>query len=71
MIGRAASNFDALVFGLVRSHAPDLGEGAVTTRPSGQGNYQAVTVTVRATSKAQLDAIYRELTACERVLMVL
>jgi len=71
VIGRAAPDLDALVFALVRSHAPDLGEGAVSTRASGQGNYQAVTVTVHATSKAQLDAIYRELTACERILMVL
>jgi len=71
VVGRAAPDFDALVYRLVRQHVPDLGEGALSTRTSGQGNYQAVTVVVRATSKAQLDAIYRSLTACERVLMVL
>ncbi len=71
VIGRAAPDFDALVFGLVRAHAPDLGEGALRSRHSGGGRYQAVTVVVRATSRAQLDAIYRELTACERILMVL
>ncbi|MFQ5486813.1 MAG: YbeD family protein [Gammaproteobacteria bacterium] len=71
VIGRAAPDFDTVVFALVRSHAPELGEGAVKSRASGRGNYQAATVTVRASSKAQLDAIYRELTACERILMVL
>lgn len=71
VIGRAAPDFDALVYTLVRNHVPDLGEGALSSRTSGQGKYQSVTVVVRATSKAQLDAIYRELTACERILMVL
>lgn len=71
VIGKSAPDFDALVFALVRSHIPSLGEGALRSRASGHGNYQAVTVNVRATSKAQLDAIYCELTACERILMVL
>ena len=69
--GLAANDFDALVVELVRRHAPDLSEGAVSSRLSRQGKYAAVTVTVQATSREQLDAIYRELSACERVLMAL
>lgn len=70
-MGLATEDFDRRVAELVRRHAPDLGEGAVRSRPSQGGKYLAVTVTVRATSRAQLDAIYRELSACEAVLMAL
>lgn len=70
-VGLAEEDFDAVVVGIVRRHAPDITEGAVTTRPSGGGRYLAVTVTVEAESRAQLDAIYRALTACERVLVAL
>ncbi len=70
-MGHADTDFDLLVVELVRKHAPDLSEGAVKTRPSKAGTYVSVTVTVTATSKAQLDAIYLELTAHERVVMAL
>lgn len=69
--GLAANDFDALVVELIRRHAPDLSEGAVSSRLSRQGKYVAVTITVTATSREQLDAIYRELSACEQVLMAL
>ena len=59
------------VYTLIRAHVPDLSEDALTTRPSGKGNFMAVTVTITATSQAQLDAIYHELTVCEQVLMAL
>ncbi|HEB96417.1 MAG TPA: DUF493 domain-containing protein [Sedimenticola thiotaurini] len=70
-MGLAADDFDALVAGIVRRHVPDLGEGAVRSRPSRGGRYTSVTVTFQATSKAQLDAIYQALTDHERVLMSL
>lgn len=71
VMGRHADDFEALVVELVRRHVPDLHEGAIRCRASGQGNYLAVTVTITAESQPQLDAVYRELTAHERVLMVL
>lgn len=71
VMGRATPEFELTVVSIVRKHAPDLAEGAVTTRASKQANYVAVTVTVNAQSQAQLDAIYRELTACSEVLMAL
>jgi len=70
-MGRSGEDFEALVVSLVRKHAPDLGEGAIKTRDSQGGKYISVTVTVTATSRNQLDNIYRELTACEEVLMAL
>lgn len=71
VMGECSDEFEALVVTLVRRHAPDLGEGAIRTRASEGGRYVSITATVRATSRTQLDAIYRELTACEAVLMVL
>lgn len=71
VMGRAADDFEAVVVEIVRRHAPDLGEGAVQVRDSKAGNYLAVTVTVRATSRSQLDNIYLELTAHQQVLMAL
>ena len=71
VFGKAATGFDAQVVEIVRQHAPDLGEGAVKSRPSRGGKYVAVTVTIRAESKAQLDDIYRALTAHEQVVMCL
>lgn len=66
-----AEGFDLLVVELVRRHAPNLRENAVETRPSRNGRYVSVTVTIQAESQAQLDAIYQELSACEAVLMAL
>ena len=71
VMGHARDDFEALVATLVRQHVPDLGEGAIRSRPSKEGKYIAVTVTVTATSREQLDAIYYALTACEHVLMAL
>ncbi len=70
-MGLAASDFDATVVQIVRRHAPDLGEGSVRVRPSSGGKYLSVTVTFEATSKAQLDAIYQDLTDHDRILMSL
>ncbi|MBI2994178.1 MAG: DUF493 domain-containing protein [Gammaproteobacteria bacterium] len=71
VMGKAAEDFDALVVSLVRRHFPDLMEGAVRTRLSRQGRFMSITVTVRAESRAQLDATYMELTANDRVMMAL
>lgn len=70
-MGPSQPHFDALVVSIVRRHAPDLPEGAVRTQESRNGRYASVTVTVRAGSREQLDEIYRDLTACEEILMVL
>ncbi|MGH8581808.1 MAG: YbeD family protein [Gammaproteobacteria bacterium] len=70
-MGIAGEDFDGLVAGIIRRHAPNLGEAAVATRFSRGGKYVSVTVTILAESRAQLDAIYRDLSAHERVYMAL
>jgi putative lipoic acid-binding regulatory protein len=71
VMGRAEPGFDMMVVELVRRHAPDLKEGAVSSRPSRGGKWVSVTVTLRAESKSQLDAIYLDLTTHEKVVMAL
>jgi putative lipoic acid-binding regulatory protein len=70
-MGKADLELDLLVIEIIRRHAPDTKESAVTTRPSKDGNFIAVTVIVEASSKQQLDAIYQDLTAHPHVLMAL
>ncbi|MCB1759009.1 MAG: DUF493 domain-containing protein [Gammaproteobacteria bacterium] len=70
-MGLAGDDFDALVVEIVRRHVPDLHEGSVKSRPSSAGKYLSITVTFEAESRAQLDAIYQDLTDHERVLMSL
>ncbi len=70
-MGKTDLELDVLVIEIVRRHVPDINESAVTTRPSKDGNYVAVTIIVEATSKQQLDAIYQDLTDHPHVLMAL
>ncbi len=71
VIGNASDTFEAQVLEIVCRHAPDMDKTAITRRSSQGGNYLAITVTLQATSRAQLDAIYQDLTACKLVLMAL
>ena len=71
VMGRKADDFADLVVGLVERHADPAKELRVSERLSRDGNFVALTVLVRARSKSELDAIYAELSAHERVLMVL
>ena len=61
IMGRTTEAFEGLVLEIVRRHVPDLGEGAVSSRSSREGRYTSLTVTVRARSREQLDALYKEL----------
>lgn len=70
-MGKNQADFDLLVVEIVRRHVADIREGAVTNRASKGGNYTSVTVTIEATSREQLDAIYQGLTDHPDVLMAL
>ena len=60
--------FRTLVDEIVQRHA---GPAEATTRPSRDGKYLAVSYSLRAQSRAQLDALYEELSAAEDVLFLL
>ncbi len=70
-MGKAEPGFDLIIVELIRRHVPDLHEGAVVSRTSKGGEWVSVTVTIQANSKAQLDAIYLDLSAHEKVYMAL
>lgn len=70
-MGKSGAQFDVTVVEIVRRHVDDLKEGAVSSRPSKGGKYMSVTVVIEATSRAQLDAIYQDLTDHPEILMAL
>ncbi len=63
IMGQRRDDFAQSILELVIRHAPDFDPASMEMRPSRAGNYLALTCTIRATSKAQLDALYRELTS--------
>ena len=71
IMGERRDEFAQTMVELVMRHAPDFKAETLEMRASSSGNYLSVTCTVRATSKAQLDAIYREITAHPWVKMAL
>ncbi len=71
IVGKADLDFQAAALSIIRRHIPNLGEAAVATRYSKGHKYLSLTVIVHATSREQLDTIYRELTADPQILMVL
>jgi putative lipoic acid-binding regulatory protein len=71
VMGRQGSDLRVLTQAIIERHAGPMPESRVKTRTSADGNFLALTYMVLATSRAQLDSIYRELTACKSVLMAL
>ncbi len=69
--GQDNGEFEMIVTEIIRRHVPDLADDAITTRPSAGGKYLAVTATFTATSREQLDNLYRELSAHKLILMLL
>ncbi len=71
VMGYATQEFELEVIQIFRKHVPDLSENAVKRRESSANKYAALTVTITATSRDQLDNIYQDLTASEAVIMAL
>ena len=71
IMGRTQDGFAQAVSDVVRKHAPDFDPAGLEMRTSKEGNWLSVTATVNATSREQLDNLYRELVAHPMVKMVL
>ena len=71
VMGRQGGDLRVLTQAIVERHAGPIADSSVKTRTSADGNFLALTYMVHATSREQLDTIYRELTACKSVLMAL
>ncbi len=70
-MGRKERGFAQTVTDIVMQHAQDFDPATVQMRPSRQGTYLSVTCVVRATSREQLDALYKDLCDHPSVVMVL
>lgn len=71
IMGEKREGFAHAMIELVQRHAPDFKADTLEMRASSSGKYLSLTCTIRATSKAQLDALYREITAHPWVNMAL
>ena len=71
IMGATQEGFAQAVVEVVVRHAPGFDAATMEMRASKGGNYLSLTCTVRATSKAQLDALYTELSSHPLVKVVL
>lgn len=71
VMGATHVDFAATIVDVVLEFDPTFHIGRLEERPSAKGNYMGLTVTVRATSRAQLDDLYRALSAHPMVKIVM
>jgi hypothetical protein len=71
VMGLTRDGFAQAIVTVVRRHAPEFDPSTVEMRASSRGKYLSLTCTITATSRTQLDDLYRELTAHPMVVMVL
>lgn len=71
IMGRREPRLVQSIVDIVLKHAPDFDPNTVEMRMSKKNSYLSVTCTVRATSREQLDALYKELCDHPAVVMVL
>jgi putative lipoic acid-binding regulatory protein len=71
VMGANENDFESLVVSIIQKHAAIATEGVVTTKLSRNGRFLSITIHINAESQEQLDAIYKELSTHERVLMML
>lgn len=71
IVGRPTDDFRARVHAVMLRHAPALPTDQVTERLSANGNFLSISYLLRATSRAQIEALVTELQAYRGVLMLL
>ena len=71
VMGAHADGFVDAVVAVARRHDPKFDDARIELRPSRGGNYLGITITVVATSREQLDALYTELSSHPMVKVVL
>ncbi len=71
IMGKNEPDFADNMLSIVKRHAPDFDAMKMEKRPSSAKKYLSITCTINATSKQQLDDLYRDLTAHPQVLMSL
>lgn len=71
VMGAQVEGFVEAIVEVARRYDPGFDPASVERRPSRAGNYLGLTLTVTATSREQLDALYRALSSHPMVKVVL
>lgn len=71
VMGANVEGFAEAVVRVAQQFDPGFDAASIETRPSKAGNYLGVTITITATSRAQLDELYRTLSTHPMVKVVL
>ncbi len=71
VFGKNADGFKARVVEIFSSHFDSPSSIDVREQFSRNNGYASLTITVRAETRSQVDALYKELTANEEIMMVL
>ena len=71
VMGANVAGFAEAIVSVARQFDPGFDAACIETRPSKAGNYLGVTITITATSREQLDELYRTLSTHPMVKVVL
>jgi putative lipoic acid-binding regulatory protein len=71
VMGQQVEGFEAAMVAVARQFDPTLDASKIERRPSSGGKYMGLTLTVMATSREQLDGLYRALSGHPMVKVVL
>ncbi|MBP6252196.1 MAG: DUF493 family protein [Rubrivivax sp.] len=71
VMGAQVEGFLEAIVEVARRYDPGFDPASVERRPSKAGNYLGLTLTITATSREQLDALYRALSSHPMVKVVL
>ena len=71
VMGANVQGFAQAIVSVVQQFDPGFDAETIETRPSKAGNYLGVTITITATSREQLDELYRTLSTHPMVKVVL
>jgi putative lipoic acid-binding regulatory protein len=71
IFGRQQMGFAQAILEVINKHDPGFSAASMEMRASKNARYISLTCTIRATSREQLDTVYRELSGHPLVVMVL
>lgn len=71
VMGPRVDGFVSAMVAVAKQYDPGLDESALELRTSSSGKYLGITITITATSREQLDGLYRALSSHPMVKIVL
>lgn len=71
IFGLGNDEFESEVLMIVNKHIHNVSDRAIQSRPSENGKYRALTITIYVENRQQLDDLYKDLSSSPHVLMAL